>query len=50
MLWLLVIALLALWAVGMVASVTMGGLIHILLVVALVVVLARAISGRKILS
>ena len=46
MLMTLAVILLALWLLGMVSSVTMGGLIHILLVVALVVVLVRVISGR----
>jgi hypothetical protein len=48
MLMTLVIVLLALWALGLVTSYTMGGLIHILLVVAVVVVLVRVIQGRKI--
>jgi hypothetical protein len=39
--------LLVLWLLGMVSSYTMGGLIHILLVIALVMVLANFISGRK---
>ena len=45
----IVILLLVLWAVGLVSSYTMGGLIHILLVVAIVVVLIRVIQGRKVL-
>jgi hypothetical protein len=43
-----VVVLLILWAVGLVSSYTMGGLIHILLVVAVAVVLVRVIQGRKI--
>jgi hypothetical protein len=43
----LVIVLLVLWALGLVTAYTMGGLIHILLVVALVVMLVRIIQGRK---
>ena len=39
--------LVVLWLLGMVSSYTMGGLIHILLVIALVMVLANFISGRK---
>lgn len=39
-----------LWAVGLVTSYTMGGLIHILLVLAIVTVLIRIIQGRKVLS
>ncbi|MEO8636868.1 MAG: lmo0937 family membrane protein [Gemmatimonadales bacterium] len=42
------IVLIILWALGMVSSYTMGGLIHILLVVAIVVILLRVISGRKV--
>ncbi len=42
------IILLVLWALGMVSSYTVGGLIHILLVVALVVLLFRFIRGRSI--
>ncbi|HEX9719098.1 MAG TPA: lmo0937 family membrane protein [Ramlibacter sp.] len=42
------ILLLVLWAVGFVSSYTMGGLIHLLLVVAVVVVLVRVIQGRRV--
>jgi hypothetical protein len=48
MLWTLVVILVLLWAVGMVSSYTMGGLVHILLVIAIVVVLFRVIQGRKV--
>ena len=41
--------LIVLWILGLVSSYTMGGLIHILLVIAIVVVLMRVISGRKVL-
>jgi len=41
--------LVILWLLGMVTSYTMGGLIHILLVIAIVVVLVRVIQGRKAL-
>lgn len=44
----IVIILVVLWAVGMVSSYTMGGLIHVLLIVALVVVLVRVIQGRRL--
>jgi hypothetical protein len=47
MLWTLCVILLVLWALGMASSYTAGGLIHILLVVAIVVVLFRVISGRR---
>jgi hypothetical protein len=49
MLMTLVVILVALWLLGMVTSYTMGGLIHILLVVAIVVVLVRVIQGRRAL-
>lgn len=49
MLWTLVIILLVLWALGLVSAYTMGGFIHILLVIAVIVVLIRVIQGRKIL-
>lgn len=45
----IVVILLVLWVVGLVSSYTMGGLIHILLVVAIAVVLIRVIQGRKVL-
>jgi hypothetical protein len=49
MLYTLAIVLLVLWLLGMVSSYTIGGFIHILLVIAIVVVLLRVISGRKVL-
>lgn len=42
------IILIVLWLLGLVSSYTMGGLIHILLVIAIVVVLVRVIGGRKV--
>ena len=42
------VVLLILWAVGLVSSYTMGGFIHILLVVAIVVILLRVIQGRRL--
>jgi Family of unknown function (DUF5670) len=42
------IVLLVLWALGLVTSYTMGGFIHILLVVAVVMILVRVIQGRRI--
>ena len=45
----IVVLLVILWLLGMVSSYTLGGLIHILLVVALVVVILRVIQGRKVL-
>ncbi len=47
MLWTIFVILLILWLLGMVSSYTMGGYIHILLVVAIVVVLIRVIQGRR---
>jgi hypothetical protein len=46
MLYTIAIVLLILWLLGLVTSVTMGGLIHVLLVVAIVIVLLRVIGGR----
>ena len=47
MLWTIFVILLILWALGMVSSYTLGGFIHILLVIALVVVLIRVIRGGR---
>lgn len=44
----IVVILLILWALGLVSSYTMGGFIHILLVVAIVVVVIRVIQGKKV--
>jgi len=49
MLWTIVVILGILWLLGVVTSYTMGGLIHILLVVALIVVVFNLISGRRAL-
>ena len=49
MLWTIAVVLLVLWVLGFVSSYTMGGFIHILLVIAIVVVLIRIIQGRKVL-
>ena len=48
MLWTIFVILIILWLLGLVTSYTMGGLIHVLLVIAIVVVLLRIISGRKV--
>jgi Family of unknown function (DUF5670) len=48
MLWTIFIILLVLWALGMVTVYTMGGLIHLLLAVALVVLVIRLFQGRRI--
>ncbi len=47
MLWTIAVILLVLWALGLVSSYTMGGFIHILLVVALVVIVISVIQGRR---
>lgn len=47
MLYTIAVILVILWLLGLVTSVTMGGFVHILLVVAIVVVLLRVISGRS---
>ncbi len=49
MLWTFCVVLIVLWLLGIVTSYTMGGLIHILLVIAIIVVLVRVIQGRKVL-
>jgi uncharacterized protein DUF5670 len=48
MLWTVAVVLMALWLLGLVTAYTMGGLIHVLLVIAVIVVLMRIIQGRKI--
>ena len=47
MLWTIAVVLTVLWLLGLVSSYTMGGLIHVLLVVAIVMVLVNLISGRR---
>lgn len=49
MLWTIFVVLLVLWALGMVTSTTMGGFIHLLLLIAIAVVLIRVIQGRRVL-
>lgn len=44
----IVVILIVLWLLGMVSAYTMGGLIHILLVVAIVVIILRVIKGRRL--
>ncbi len=48
MLWTIAVILLVLWALGLVSAYTMGGFIHVLLVIAIVVVLVRLIQGRRV--
>jgi hypothetical protein len=47
MLYTIAVVLLILWLLGLVTSTTLGGFIHVLLVIAVVVILLRVISGRK---
>ncbi len=47
MLWTIFVILLILWLLGMVSSYTLGGFIHILLVIALIVVVVRLLQGRR---
>lgn len=49
MLWTIAVVLIILWLLGFVSSYTMGGFIHVLLVIAIVAVLIRIIQGRKLL-
>ena len=47
MLWTIFVILLVLWVLGLVSSYTLGGYIHLLLVIAIVVLLIRIIQGRR---
>lgn len=47
MLWTIFVILLVMWLLGMVTSYTLGGFIHLLLILAIVVVLIRVIQGRS---
>jgi hypothetical protein len=47
MIWTIAVVLLALWLLGMTTAHTLGGLIHLLLAIAVVVILIRVISGRR---
>ncbi len=49
MLWTLILVLLVLWAVGMASAYTMGGLIHLLLIVAVVVLVVQLVQGRRVI-
>jgi len=48
MLWTIALILIVLWILGLVSSYTMGGLLHLLLVLAVIVVLIRVIQGRRL--
>ena len=47
MLYILAVALIVLWLLGLISSYTLNGFIHILLVIAIIVILVRIINGRK---
>lgn len=47
MLWTIVLILLVLWLLGMISGTTIGGLVHVLLVIAIIVILVRVIQGRR---
>ncbi len=49
MLWTILVILLVLWLLGMITSYTMGGFIHILLVIAVIILVVRLVSGRRVL-
>lgn len=49
MLYTLAVILLILWILGLVSSYTIGGFIHVLLVIAIIVIVLRVISGRKVI-
>jgi hypothetical protein len=49
MLWTVAVVLIILWLLGLVSSYTMGGFVHVLLVVAIIIVLVRVIQGREML-
>ena len=49
MLWTIAVVLIVLWLLGMVTAYTMGGLIHVLLVIAIIVVVLRRIQGLRVL-
>jgi len=48
MLWTIAVILVVLWALGLVSSVTMGGFIHILLVLAVIAIVFQILQGRRI--
>lgn len=49
MLWTIFVILIVLWLLGMVSSYTLGGFIHVLLIIAVVILIVRLIQGRKVL-
>lgn len=49
MLWTIFVILLIMWALGLITSYTMGGFVHILLVIALIVLVVNLVQGRRLL-
>ena len=49
MLWTIAVVLLVLWVLGLVSSYMLGGFVHLLLVLAVIVILVRVIQGRKVI-
>ena len=49
MLWTILVVLVVLWLLGLVTSYTMGGFIHVLLVVAVIILILQLVSGRRVL-
>ena len=49
MLWTIAVILLVLWVVGLITAYTLGGFVHLLLVLAVIVIIIRIIQGRKII-
>jgi len=47
--WIIVIILLVLWFLGLITSYTLGGWLHILLIIAIILIIVRLLQGRKIL-
>jgi hypothetical protein len=48
MLWTIAVILLVLWVLGLVSAYTMGGFIHVLLVLAIIIIIVRVIQGRRL--
>ena len=48
MLWTIFVILLVLWLLGMVTSTTMGGFVHVLLVIAVVILIVNLVTGRRV--
>jgi len=48
MLWTIAVVLVVLWLLGMVTSYTLGGFIHVLLVIAVIVIIIRLIQGKRV--